>query len=318
MHCAVCKANFAIQDGTLRIYDLYVDDKSAEIGRDPNKVWDKDGFERTYQRTGYHETGAGFDEREGYPEPYSNFLFQRVKGRLLEWVEPGPQHTVLDIGCGAGYFLMMIRERYAKCGFAPKLVGIDISDAQLSYTVQRMTKEGVDAVVVHGNGEYLPFADEAFDLITCSEVIEHVRNPHRALRDMRRILKPEGLLLLSTPSMTAQNLWGKILSPFAFIAKNLTGYKSKPKSLLEGYEVPWYAHEFREAIRGANFDILDFEYNASIPHPWYSRFLPKYCVRPVVWGFSIADRFFKPVLKPLALHFVVRARKAHREQAAIN
>lgn len=308
MYCSVCKENFPINNGQLRIYDLFIDDNPREIGRDPKKVWDKPAFERTYERTGYHEASTGFDAKEGYPAEFSDFVFKRVKGRLLEWVKPGPDHKILDIGCGAGYFLFMTLERYRKQGFNPTVVGIDISDNQLSYMVQRMAKEGVDAVAVHASGEYLPFPDNSFDLITCSEVIEHVRNPDRALQDMYRILKPGGLLLISTPSITAEEWWARILKPFSFVYKKVTGYK-RQEGPEEGYEVPWRAKEFRGALQGANFDIIDFEYNALIPHLWYSRYIPKPLVKPLIYSFVFADRCFKPVLKPLTQHFVVRAKK---------
>lgn len=308
LECSGCANNFYIHPSVVPIFDLYIDDNSSETGRDLSKTWDKNAFERTYQRTGYHETGVGFDERQGYPEAVSKFYFERVKNRLLQWVSPGPDHTVLDIGCGAGYFLCMIRDRYLARGVDPAIVGIDISEAQLSYMAQRMEKEKIPALAIHASGEYLPFPDNSFDLITCSEVLEHIRNPERALREMRRVLKPSGLLLLSTPSMTAQKTWGLLIAPFAALVKLVTGYKPRPKGVVEGYEVPWYASEFRSAIKNAGFEIDDFEYNAIIPHFWHFRFLPKPLVNPVVRVCGLMDRYLKFLLKGLAQHFVVRAR----------
>ena len=310
LSCLPCQATYGIQPGVIPMYELYIDDSPEERGRDPERPWEKEKFEQSYQDIGYHESGAEFEKQIGVPEKVGRFLFERVKGRMLEWLEPGPGHCVLDVGCGAGYFLYLIQQRYRERGFTPLETGVEISMFQLSYMVRRMRKEGVlDAVAVHGNGEFLPFADDSFDLITCSEVLEHVRNPVRALMEMRRILKPGGRLLLSTPSMTAINGWDKLLSPFVAVVKAVTRYKAKSvTSSGDSYDAPWYPKELQEAIGAAGLAILDFERNAIIPH-YHCKFLPRPLVRPVVWGFSLADRYLKFLLKPLAMHFVVRLAK---------
>ncbi len=311
LSCSVCTLQFPTRAGAVPIYGLYIDENPEDVGRDPDQKWNMDEFEEGYKFTGYHESGAQFDHCLGFPSEVSDFLYKRVKDRLVEMVEPGEGHRILDVGCGAGYFLMLIWDKYQSMGFRPKLAGTDISMYQVSYMTQRMEKEGIlDAVATHGNGEYLPYADNSFDLITCSEVIEHVRNPGRALAEMRRVLKPSGTLLLSTPSMQAQKTWSAILSPFAAIVKTLKGYKPDPNATLGGYDVPWYPKDFKQTIETSGLKILDFEYNAIIPHPWHFKFLPTFLVKPTVKFFEIADAIGKPLLNSLALHFVTRVVKA--------
>lgn len=298
------------------IYDLYIDDRPDEAGRDPTQVWRLEDFERGYQFVGYHEVGADFDRQLGYPPEVSDFLFRRVKNRMIKWVYPAEGHRVLDIGCGAGYFLYLIREQYRSRGFTPSIVGLDASTFQLFYMARRMLKENVhDVVVVRGNGEYLPFADHSFDLVTCSEVLEHIRNPIRALSEMNRVLKAHGLLLLSTPSMTAQRYWAILLAPLAILVKTLTRYSSRPDSSPSGYDIPWYPQALREVVRAAGFEIETFEHNAIIPHPWHFKFLPRSLVKPVVRAFALLDRQLKFLLKPLALHLVIRASKARTQSS---
>ncbi|HEX5030736.1 MAG TPA: methyltransferase domain-containing protein [Candidatus Eisenbacteria bacterium] len=310
LDCAACRLSFAMKPGSLPIYDLFIDEGAEHVGRDPRQVWKRPEFERNYEFTGYHESGVEFDRALGYPEEVSRFLFERVKKRMVKWVKPGAGHAILDVGCGAGYFLNLIRERYRQEGQEPLIVGIDISAHQVSYMAERMHKEGAPRVIAAtANGEFLPFADEAFDLVTCSEVIEHIRNPKRALEEMRRILKPTGMLLLSTPSMSAQKGWSLILLPATALVKFVTRYKSK-HSVPESYDVPWYAKEFRATVSSAGVRIHDFEYNAVIPHPYHFIFLPRPLVRPAVAFFGVVDRTLKWALKPLALHFVVRASRA--------
>lgn len=317
--CEPCRVSFDVEPGPMPIYHLYVDDTATtEIGRDPSQRWDRERFEEDFHRIGYHESGEEFDRQLGYPKEISEFLYERVKGRMLRWVEPGPDHHVLDVGCGAGYFLHAITEEYRKRGFTPHLSGIEISTTQLSYMVHRMKKEGDrDVLAVHGSGEYLPFADGSFDLVTCSEVLEHIRNPERALTEMRRVLKPTGLLLLSTPSMSAQRGWGWVLAPISIPVKILTRHKHVPAAD-QSYDVPWYAGDFRKTVRSAGLQIRDFEYNAVAPHPWHFRFLPAPLVKPVVRLCEAADRFLKFAMKPLALHFVVRAVRSETARPSSN
>ncbi len=305
--CDACRLAFATKPGSLPIYDLFIDEETDQLGRDPRQVWNRPEFERNYEFTGYHESGIEFDRALGYPEEVSRFLFDRVKKRMVKWVRPGPGHAILDVGCGAGYFLTMIRDRYREEGQEPTVVGIDISAHQVSYMAERMGREGVPRVIAAtGNGEFLPFADESFDLVTCSEVIEHIRNPKRALEEMRRVLKPMGMLLLSTPSMSAQKGWSQILLPATSLVKFLTRYKSR-HSVPESYDVPWFSKEFRETILSAGITIQEFEHNAVIPHPYHFIFLPRPLVKPTVAFFGVVDRTMKWALNPLALHFVVRA-----------
>ncbi len=309
--CADCDTTYDIQHGSLPLYDLYIDDNPKEPGRDPTQVWDRNIFERRYEFIGYHENGVEFEKRIGWPEELSHFHFDRVKKRMLEWIQPKAGHRVLDVGCGAGYFLYLIREKYQAQGVTPMVTGVDISTAQLSYMVRKMSKEGIgDAVVVHGNGEYLPFEDHSFDLVTCSEVLEHIRNPLRALSEMHRVLKPGGTLLLSTPSMAAEKGWTLVLAPFVALAKIFRRPTENPAISKSRYDVPWYSSELRAVIRSARFQIDKFEHTGVIPHVYYFGFLPKSLIKPVVAGFDVVDRYLRFLLKPLAWHFVVRASKA--------
>jgi SAM-dependent methyltransferase len=95
---------------------------------------------------------------------------------------------VLDIGCGSGHLLQAARSR----GW--QVCGIEISASAL----QHLQTLGIDAFA----GDLLDaqFPPDSFDLIYLSEVIEHVLTPRQWLGEIRRILKPKGLLLLTTPN----------------------------------------------------------------------------------------------------------------------
>lgn len=100
--------------------------------------------------------------------------------------------TALDAGCGAGYGAAML----AAAG-AAAVTGLDasaeaIEEAERTY--------GDVAGFVGGDLLALPFDPDSFDLVTCFEAIEHVRDPERALAEMARVLRPGGVLLISSPN----------------------------------------------------------------------------------------------------------------------
>lgn len=99
----------------------------------------------------------------------------------------------LDLGCGDGYITCWFaREMGAKEVFA-----IDIDDDALKKAEER----GIKTFKINLSSEKLPFPDNYFDLVTAFEVIEHLINPDNMLREVKRVLKPTGLFVLSTPNL---------------------------------------------------------------------------------------------------------------------
>ena len=102
--------------------------------------------------------------------------------------EPGAR--VLDVGCGAGNsYAATIAAR------AASYTGVDVSVA----AVELARSSGLDATVID-DAASLPFPDDHFDLAICIEVFEHLFEPHRAAAEIRRVLRPGGKLVASTPN----------------------------------------------------------------------------------------------------------------------
>lgn len=99
---------------------------------------------------------------------------------------------VLDAGSGTGFGTLMLAE-----AGAAHVAGID-NDASAVEMASADRPDNVEFGV--GDVAEIPFEDSSFDVVTCMEVIEHVENPERVLDELRRVLKPDGLLLLSTPN----------------------------------------------------------------------------------------------------------------------
>jgi len=91
---------------------------------------------------------------------------------------------VLDVGCGSKPYEPILRP------YASRYIGLDVPDQA----------EGSGAAV-YGDAQDLPFKDRAFGAVILTQVLEHLPEPARALREVSRVLQPEGALILSVPMM---------------------------------------------------------------------------------------------------------------------
>jgi SAM-dependent methyltransferase len=115
------------------------------------------------------------------------FLLAHVAARAREL---GAPPRVLDVGCGEGYFTA----RLARAGAVA--LGVDVSAEALRRARSRHPQLQLQAI--DAGGEW-PLADASFDLVWAGEVIEHVADTAGWLSEARRVLRPAGRLLLTTP-----------------------------------------------------------------------------------------------------------------------
>jgi SAM-dependent methyltransferase len=98
---------------------------------------------------------------------------------------------VLDAGCGVGYGSAFLGES------ASSVVGVDVSEEAIDYA--RARYGGGDVVFAVGDLERLERGDGEFDAVVAFEVIEHLPHPELFVAEARRMLKPNGVLVISTP-----------------------------------------------------------------------------------------------------------------------
>jgi SAM-dependent methyltransferase len=103
-----------------------------------------------------------------------------------------PCESFLDAGCGDGRYLVEVGQA------AGRLAGVDISERILATAREALERAGFPADLRQANLEGLLFEDGEFDLVLCSQVIEHLLAPERGLAELARVLRPGGRLLLTT------------------------------------------------------------------------------------------------------------------------
>lgn len=116
---------------------------------------------------------------------------QRIN-RVINLIKklPKKKGQALDLGCGRGIYTRIMKE----AGFM--VCGIDLSKEEI-YWARKFSK---NIVFMEKSIESLPFKDNTQDLIICSEVLEHMDNPEKALFEIKRVLKKGGYAIISMPN----------------------------------------------------------------------------------------------------------------------
>lgn len=186
------------------------------------------------------------EERE-----YSFESMQEANATFVEYVsehaDPTSEHedstvdspTVLDCGCGLGY----LQRTFEREGW--KTTGVDVSSSAIR-TANESTAGDVAVMDVDGS---MAFADESFDVVSMFDVIEHLENPYRTLREIHRVLVPGGIVAIHCPNA---NAIGRLLSRSTWFGEKdethkymFTPYSLSFLARRTGFEVRDVATPFR-------------------------------------------------------------------------
>lgn len=150
---------------------------------------------------------------------------RRLVSKYASWAVP-----MLDAGCGTG---LNLRDM-------PKgSTGLDINPRNVALVRKRLPEH----VVVEGDVEHMPFADGSFGTVVCTEVLEHIPDTAAAIREFRRVLRPDGVLIGSVPARSA--IWR-----LRFLSSTC------PHS--EPFHNEYLPHEVREMLAGWSVEVLAY------------------------------------------------------------
>ncbi|MBE9573237.1 MAG: methyltransferase domain-containing protein [Proteobacteria bacterium] len=148
-------------------------------------------------------------------DPNLNDLYVKHQARYLFAGQYVRDKVVLDAGCGCGYGTHTM----ALAG-ARKVVGIDNSPAAIAYSKKYYPLE--NSIFLNANCIDMPFPDQFFDRVVSFEVLEHIPDYEKYLSECYRVLRTDGLFIVSTPN---KKLWAEKENPHHFREFYLNEFK---------------------------------------------------------------------------------------------
>jgi len=115
--------------------------------------------------------------------------------RILEELPDVRAGRILDVACGDGFYVRLLAERFPPPG---EVIGIDVSPAYVDQARRSLRSAPCDEAVriIQANAYELPFEAESADLVWCAQSMITLEDPVRMLREMRRALKPDGVVAI--------------------------------------------------------------------------------------------------------------------------
>lgn len=198
---------------------------------------------------------------------------------LKRYIEPKGK-TLLDIGTGKGYLLEIASEM----GF--EVYGIDVSEY-----CTKVSKSKFGERITMGRFEEVKYNDEMFDVITMTDFIEHISSPHYVLKEVYRILKKNGLILLTTPN--SNSFTRKVLGKdwFQYKYEHVIYYNRKSLSYL---------------LEKNNFSILEIRRNVKrFKIGYYYHYLKKYSIFGIEKVFTFIFPYLPLFVKKISFPNVI-------------
>jgi Methylase involved in ubiquinone/menaquinone biosynthesis len=153
-------------------------------------------------------------------------------------------NTLLDVGCGDGVIALFLRRRVSK------IYGIDKSERVMKIAKKR----GMFVQKIDLDKEKLPFSNLYFDFVTCLDVVEHVRDPHGLIREIYRVLKKGGTLIITAPNIRFSDHLVRLI---------LNGHfpiTSEDKSAYDGGHIHYFTFsDLRDILQSEGFRVVKEE-----------------------------------------------------------
>lgn len=215
----------------------------------------------------------------------------------MRLLEPQVDETILDAGCGSGFFTYEIAN-------ACKLsVGVDLRLSDKTLAIRKQPR----VAYIKSDVQLLPFDSNKFDKILLSSVLQMVKDDQSLIKECNRILKSEGTLILSVPIQYC-------------CIKRLNNYASTIKLRFGGRgEASYSIASIKLLLQNVGFDVKEIEFSpkkwGSLVfevglYLWYRYNFPffNFALFPIIYPIAYPDRFANR--RQIGNEIVVKARKA--------
>lgn len=135
----------------------------------------------------YHKNGTIFESKN----PLLRLIEKMRVRKIIRESQLRNNDAVLDLGCGEGFLISCLPD-------LKKIVGIDISKVALN-KARKILKNKPNIQLSWGDAQKLNIPNQSFDKIICSETLEHLPQPEKAIKEIHRVLKKNGLAIISVP-----------------------------------------------------------------------------------------------------------------------
>ena len=139
---------------------------------------------------------AEYDQRDTYYYSRNGKISCRD---IAEQVRGLPYEALLDVGCGTGFLTELLIKQWPA-----RYCGVDLSDEMIRVAKEKQL-DGAEFVV--SSADKLPYPDETFDIVTCSQSFHHYPYPEKAMQEAWRVLKKGGLYILSDTGIGGIGAW---------------------------------------------------------------------------------------------------------------
>jgi ubiquinone/menaquinone biosynthesis C-methylase UbiE len=132
-----------------------------------------------------------YDKVKNYYRDYEHMYLAQP---IMENIAPETALLILDVATGTGRLpLAMVRH----LRFEGRVIGVDLSRRMLAFAAKNLDPYAERVNFIWSPAEELPFADNTFDVVTCLEALEFMSQPKTVLKEIVRVLRPGGLLLIT-------------------------------------------------------------------------------------------------------------------------
>lgn len=281
--CSDCLKTFKIENGIYYLLPEYSEDIKLSVEK-----WDE-GYVKQYNSKSYLEAF----------EKYKVDHFENVKSQLFA-ERKGDCSVYLEIGCGPFFLASLIANDF------DLVIGIDFCPHALKIAKEVLQLNNIqNYILIHGDILEMPIKESTVDLIYGGGVIEHFQDTLSSVKELQRVLRPNGVSFNTVPflniaALTYRQIWGNI--PNFPVLKQLAEFVHikllKGKHMIFGYEFSFTRRKLLNIHKDAGFRQVKVEY---FPVKMEFEFIPFVWLRTYFMKLASSSILFWPMAKVVAV-----------------